>query len=458
LQMSCEISPNAVDNRKSHNDSCGAHSGIALQPATEGERPRLASKLWIPLVILTMRATTLACKFGLALLIARQLDLVSLGIFGLAAGVTTIVPVLISLGMVHVIMRDAVTLPLVKLIDHLQQYWLFTVLVYALLLVLVAIGSITFDVSWLFTLVMAITLLEHLGNDIFQLLTNLNRPVVANTNAFIRGAAWILIYIPIAILDPHFRSLLALFGFWLAGSGIALLHFAWTARRWPWKPASLFSLQMSWIRTTVRKASIVYLSDLSFAGSQQLDRYMVTFFLGLPYAGIYFLYWSAANAVSNLVSITVLQVERPHLIKAYHDSGVLAHRRLVAQGMKATVVASTVLSAITFCVFYLLVPLLKQPAIADYLGALVLIMAGMAMRNVADMGAMALFTAKRDHVMTLTNVAAVVALVLGQIVLLPLAGLYGGGLAMLVAFGVVTLWRHALVFGDIAAERAPVPP
>jgi O-antigen/teichoic acid export membrane protein len=119
--------------------------------------------------------------------------------------------------------------------------------------------------------------------------------------------------------------------------------------------------------------------------------------------------------------------------------------------------ASTVLSAVTFGAFYPLVPLLKQPAVGDYLGALILIMAGMAMRNVADMGAMALFTAKRDYVMTLTNVAAVVALVLAQTVLLPLAGLYGGGLAMLVAFGIVTFWRHRLLFRDPALGRPSTP-
>jgi O-antigen/teichoic acid export membrane protein len=122
--------------------------------------------------------------------------------------------------------------------------------------------------------------------------------------------------------------------------------------------------------------------------------------------------------------------------------------------MRTTVLASLVLSATAFSVFYLLVPLLKQPAVADYLGALVLIMAGMTMRNVADMGAMALFTARRDHLMTLTNIAAVVALVISQIVLLPIAGLYGGGAAILIAFGAIAIWRHWLLFG-VPGVRAP---
>jgi O-antigen/teichoic acid export membrane protein len=423
-------------------------------PIEEALPPLGRTGVTTSLTILCMRASTLACKFGLALVIARYFDLLSLGLFGLAAGAVTIVPVVASLGMVHIIMRDAVTLPLAQLTDHLQHYWLFTISVYALLLALTVTGTVALDASWLWTIVVAIALFEHIGNDAFQLLTNLDRPLLANSNAFIRGAAWVLIYVPLAVWDPDFRSLSILFGFWLAGSVIALLHFAWTTRNWPWKFASLFPFSTGWLRTTIKKSFIVYLSDLSFVASQQSDRYVVTVFMGLPYAGIYFLYWSVANAVSTLVT-TMLQVRRPHLIKAFRDGGAPAHRRLASESMRATVLASLVLSAIAFSAFYLLVPLLKQPAVANYLGALVLIMAGMTMRNVADMGAMALFTARRDNLMTLTNIAAVVALVISQIVLLPIAGLYGGGAAILIAFGAIAIWRHWLLFGA-PGVRAPV--
>jgi O-antigen/teichoic acid export membrane protein len=68
---------------------------------------------------------------------------------------------------------------------------------------------------------------------------------------------------------------------------------------------------------------------------------------------------------------------------------------------------------------------------------------------------MALFTARRDNLMTLTNIAAVVALVISQIVLLPIAGLYGGGAAILIAFGAIAIWRHWLLFGA-PGVRAPV--
>jgi O-antigen/teichoic acid export membrane protein len=402
--------------------------------------------LFASALILGMRACTLACKLALVVVIGRYLHLPSLGMFGLASGAVALGPVLVGLGMVHVIMRDAVTLPLAQLTDHLRYYWCFTSLVYALLLVLAVLAVITLGVSWLFALVVAIMWLDHIGNDVFQLLSNLERPLLANINAFIRGALWTLIYVPAAILIPNMRSLPAVLGFWLAGSFFAFVQFAWIARLWPWQQDFSLWVGADWIKKTIRNAFVIYLSDLSFVAGQQLDRYIVTAFLGLEFTGIYFLYWSTANAVSMFVSIGVLQIQRPRLIKAHHEGGV-AHRKLVARVLRTTALASLAFGIILGAAFYLALPLINQPSVADHLGALVLIMAGMAVRNVADAGAMGLFTARRDRIMTISNAAAVLSLVVSQVVLLPLAGLYGAGLAILAAFSAMVGWRHVLLFG-----------
>jgi O-antigen/teichoic acid export membrane protein len=406
------------------------------------------------IVILALRSTTLAAKFGLAIFLGRYLDLSSLGLFGLATGAVILGPSVLGLGIVTIIMRDAVVLPLEQLTDQLRHYWTLTTSVYALVLVMTIAVAASLNATWVWALVVIIMLCEHFGNDVFQLLSNLERPLLANTNAFLRGAAWILIYIPLALADPNLQSLPAVFGFWLAGSMTALLQFAWVSRKWPWRSSLMLPFNMSWVKATIKKAFKLYISDLSFVASLQLDRYVVTAFLGLQLAGIYFLYWSVANAVSTLVSTSVLQIARPQLIKAYQEGGVPAHRQLVRACLKTTAQTSVAFSLAAALAFYFLLPFLKQPAVGDYLGALGLVVAGMAMRNIADVGAMSLFTARRDHLTMLTNVAGIAGLLLCQVVLLPFAGLYGAGAAILIAFAALALWRHLLLFGTSALAAA----
>lgn len=424
-------------------------SGLAFR---KGFIPPLLGKFLITsFIFVVMRASTIASKFGLAIFIGRYLDLSSLGLYGLAAGAVAIGPVVISMGMVHSIMREAVTLNAGQLTNNLRHYWCFTTATYALMLVSAVLVTVAFGLPELWSLVIVIMLFEHIGNDVFQLLSNLERPVLANTNAFLRGAAWILVYIPIAIWEPAFRSITVLFEFWLAGSVAALLVFVWATRSWPWKRAFLLPFEPAWITAKIKSAFILYISDLSFIASQYLDRYLVTLFLGLRLAGVYFLYWSAANAVSTFVSIAVFQIQRPRLIKAYHDSGTPTHRQLSTSFMRTTILATVAFSTATGCAFYILLPYLKQPAVADYLAAFWLIMAGMALRNIADFGSMALFTSHRDRVMTLTNVSAAVVLTVAQGLLLPAAGLYGAGAAILLTFSAMAVWRYKLLFNPSLA-------
>lgn len=417
--------------------------------------PRLIGKgITVSVIILAMRASVMACKFGLAIFVGRYLDLSSLGVYGLSVGAVAIAPVIVGMGMVHVIMREAVTLPISQLTNHLRHYWSFTAFVYALVLVMATILTVTFKTSELWILLIVIMVFEHFGNDVFQLLSNLERPLAANINAFLRGAAWILVYIPIALWNDSFRTLSALFEFWLAGSALAVAVFFLTNLSWPWKAAFALPFELSWIVRTIKNSFLIYISDLSFVASLYIDRYLVTLFLGLDLAGIYFLYWSVASAASNLVSMTVLQLHRPLLIKAHHE-GTDKHRQLSGSFIRTTAWVTVVLGIATGCAFHVLLPLLKQPSIANHLPAFWLIMAALGVRNIADAGAMALFTAHRDRIMTVTNVASVVGLVIAQILLLPLLGLYGAGAAILMTFLGISLWRFQLIFGSPPDLKKP---
>ena len=52
--------------------------------------------IFTSVTILAMRATILACKFGLVIFIGHYLDLTSLGLYGLAAGAVSLGPVMIG--------------------------------------------------------------------------------------------------------------------------------------------------------------------------------------------------------------------------------------------------------------------------------------------------------------------------------------------------------------------------
>jgi hypothetical protein len=80
----------------------------------------LASRFLIVLTIMAMRVSVTGSRFALAIFIAQYLDLSTLGLYGLATGAIAVVPVLINIGMNHVLMRDAVTASAAELTDSLR--------------------------------------------------------------------------------------------------------------------------------------------------------------------------------------------------------------------------------------------------------------------------------------------------------------------------------------------------
>jgi O-antigen/teichoic acid export membrane protein len=405
--------------------------------------PPPVSRFLAILIVTAMRASVMGSKFALAIFIAHYLDLTSLGWYGLAAGAIAIVPQVVGIGMNHILMRAAVTASAAELTNSLRHYWSFMTSVYVVLLTLAVLLKVVFGTSALWILIIAVMFFEHIGNDVFYLFSNLQHHLSANANAFLRGAAWILVYIPLAIWEPNLRTLSHLFGSWLA---------SWS---WPWKAAFSLPFKLPVITATIRKSFVFYVSDLSFIASQYIDRYLVTLFLGIKVAGIYFLFWTVANAANTFLALVLQQSQRPLLINAYSVGGLSAHCQLAWRFMQTTVFATAALSLAIGFAFQILSPWLGQPSLAAHWSAFWLIVAGMALRYLADFGAMGLFTSHRDRLTSLTNVVSVCVLVIAQTLFLPLAGLHGAGGAILITSVGIALWRYRLLFGSSLANPEP---
>lgn len=411
----------------------------------------------VVMMVMSMRAAVMGSKFALAIFIAHYLDLSSLGVYGLATGAIAIVPVSVNIGMNHLLMRAAVNANLEELVRSLWQYFSFVSAIYILLLAIATVSAVMFGVASIWILLVAVIYLEHVGNDVFYLLSNRQRHLAANVIAFVRGAAWIAVYMPLAIAYPDMRTLSCLFAAWLIGGIISMMLFAWICRFWPWK-AFAGRFRVSFVIETVRQSYLFYVSDLSFVASQYIDRYLVTLFLGIKAAGVYFLFWTVANATTTFLGLVLQQKQRPLLIQAYAKGGIAAHRQLAWRFMQISAVATLALSVAITSAFQAALPWLGQTMLAGHLSVLWLIVTGMAVRYMADFGAMALFSSHEDRLMTITNVVSVIALVCAQLVLLPTAGLHGAGAAILLTSTGVLVWRYWSLFGSPAQSRPDADP
>lgn len=400
------------------------------------------------LLIAGMRFATLGIKFVLTLFIAHQLGLEALGLYGLITGVTIILPTLASMGLISLVAREMVTQTLPELTRSMRHYATVVGAFYGAVLLPVAIvAGIYTDHLWLSLATLVLTVFEHANNDAFSMLINRKRALLANVLFFIRAGGWMFVYIPLAYAVPALASIPVLMGFWFAALVVSLSVFAYSTRTWPWLEHRHERARHTWVwfKSYAPRSAKFLLSDLSNAGGQYADRYLITAFLGLQFTGIYVLFWSITNAVYNLVNTGTLQINRPHLIEARHKGDEVAFKAVFRRMTIGSLGMAAGLGLAGAVVFPFLLPYLQRPLAESYVPVLWILLVSLMIRTGFDLLGNLLYATGRDKSLVATNMSILPLTVVSNLLLLPWLGIYGAALAAVVTQCGVMLARIGVI-------------
>ncbi|MGN6311949.1 MAG: lipopolysaccharide biosynthesis protein [Xanthobacteraceae bacterium] len=396
------------------------------------------------LTIMGLRGLSLAAKFALTLFIAKFIGLDTLGVYGLVAGAAVIFPTVAGLGLIRILSRNAVTQQLDEVTQVFRRYWGVQGAIYGLIGV-VGLGiGVYLQEAALVSIVLAIVFLEHVNNDLFVLLNHLLRPLLANVLMFIRTAAWICVYMIFAILFPSLRNLHALLLFWIGGGLLAIAGFAFAASDWPWLNATPGSGYKDWLLHHFKASRTLYVNDIVNTVAQYLDRYLVSLFMGLEFTGVYVLFWSIGNALSNLVDTGIVQVSGPKLIDAHarQDRSYWGlYRRLLVHAVAIAIM----LAVATGILVDIAIPYLNRPLVADWMPVLWLVLLGFVLRVVYEVQGTVFYSRYKDSFTLFSGLFVIVLSIFANVTLIPTFALNGAACAIIVSYGAGIVARHMMI-------------
>ena len=372
------------------------------------------------LLIMALRVFSMGTKFLLTLFLARYLGLAELGQFGLITGVIMLTPLVVSMGLQNALSRDMVGIAAPQVTAKLKSYWQLMLALYIVLLLGVALaGALLPQLAGLAGLVWAMTVTEHISQDIYTYLVSQQRQLAANAMLFIKNAASPLAFMVAAYLWPQVRDIPTLLTFLILGNLVPVIYFTRIALNWPWKTAH----NPEKLTHSIWTARYLFVSDLSLALTQYADRFLIVMFLGLEAAGIYIFFWQIGSAVFSLVGTSILQIYKPKLIHAHKQRNDTAY----AQAMKSAALSSlSVVSimaigaggALTFVLPYV------KPELVAYPALMWIILAGTIIRTLSTLVGFNLYARRKDK----RYAAIVLVTSLGACAATGLVLLTGGGL------------------------------
>ncbi|MDQ8729366.1 hypothetical protein [Bradyrhizobium sp. LHD-71] len=382
------------------------------------------------LTLFGLRAGMTGSKFLLAIYTARYLSLSDLGIYGLLVGSTIIVPAVAGLGLTDWIVRRIVELPLAQALPLVASRSALTLLIHLIGQPLVLLGFILAGRPIPLTLALlcgAILLMETLATEISDVLIARRRIFLANWLNFLRQGLWPLPVIALGLLVPETRSLNMLLAFWCAALVLTcLILVCLLLRQGRWR---YVQLQGHMLLGALRGSFLLYIRDISGTVSAFADRFLISLFLGLELSGVYSLFWSIANVVHSLVVFSVVQTRIASLITAAKERTGAEFRALERQ-LQITASGWAVLFAGGVAALTpFLVSFLDRPLMNDYLPVFWLILLATLVRIAADSYGFAIYAFHRDRAIAVIAVCGALTSAALNLVLTPLAGLWGSALA-----------------------------
>lgn len=419
--------------------SSGRNSGVILEVA-------FMQKLFL----MALRGVGLVSKFLLTLYVAKFLGVADLGLYGLAVGLTSSIPAILGLGLNGPSFRGVVGIDIASALSIATTRLSVTLAVHLFVQPFIIFATLmtTQSVSPVVAICIGLIVFgEHVSADMHGLLISRNRIALANIILFLRGGAWPVVYMSLGLVDSSIKTIEALVIIWLI-----FIVLSWTpalfilTRGGGWRFCFFDRL---WLKNSLRSVIPFYIFDIGAAGSQYVDRFIITFILGVEAAGVFTFFWSMVNAINSLVIFGIIQPYSPKLISSARigDDSRFSHtaRSLVREAF----LWSSGMCAAVFAITPVFLNFIERP---EFDGNYILygtICVAMIVRVSADCLHSVLYAKHKDIRMALVALLAMFFSALSNVILIGIFGLLGAGYAMLATSVLLLIMRRFAIRGLI---------
>lgn len=392
-----------------------------------------------------LRLAGLSMRMGLALFMARFMSFTDIGVFALLVGLTGLLPGAAGLGLAYFVNREIIGMESGRALVLARDRLIVTAFCGAL-------AAIAFAVVARSNLVIlpanlwvcgALIILEMIGFDLHLLLIARHRTTTANFLLFLRSAFWIPVFMTAGYAIPSLLNIKGLTAIWLGG---LLLYAAITAivlRRALLNP-SLWttSFDSRWLKKTLPGSMTIWLSDFALALGQYIDRFIISSVVGIAAVGVYYFYFSIANAAFLVVQSATTQPYMPKLRQAF-NSQCDQFTAEVDRYFKKITLSGCVIFFMVGCGTFILVSLLSRQELSESLPVIVILLVGMMGRTVYDYLAIIDYITERDKRFVGFNISSFVVTVAAVAVAAKMLGVVGAALgvaAAMISFAGTRWW------------------
>jgi len=303
-----------------------------------------------------LRITTLGTRFVFIIALAKFLDPVEVGLYGLYTASIGYALYFVGLDFYAYVTREILSYPRTDRGHIIKAQAALSGCLYVIVLPVSTYLLIWTDTPTLLIWCFApILILEHFNQEISRLLIALSRQLTASIVLFFRQGSWAIAAVVLMGLNSESRSLGVVLVLWIVAGFVAALLGAWAVFRLNmggWRVA----VNWQWVRRGIITSLGFLVATIALRSIQTFDRYWLELLGGLELVGAYVLFMGIAGTLLTLLDAGVFAFTYPDLIRHNLQERHDLARALIRKAMLQTVGVIAVFAVVSLIALpYLLV-------------------------------------------------------------------------------------------------------
>jgi O-antigen/teichoic acid export membrane protein len=407
-------------------------------------------------VSLGLRLASLAGKLILSLYMGKVFALRELGLYGLAFSAVMLAIVLLGFRIDYVVSREIASFDE----ERQRRVGAAAAVLFAgsfLVAAPLAVGALWLSgvgaSTTFIALLLALCGIEAYANYLYTVTISLKRPALANALFFIRSGLWTFPAMLVSWLSPDLRTVEFILGCWLAGTSASVALNLVVLRRQLIGPLRPGGFDWAEIRHATSTGLMIWLGSVAVTLGAYIDRYVLAGALSLDDVGVATFYGSFTSAVLTLVQSATTTITLPSLIAHFDGRAMAPFRREMARTERMAALLCLIILFGLALAMWLIIGLLGKAQLVSAYPIFLLLLLATLIRTHAETLYTGLFVVRAHRAIWVGNVAFLLVSIAANFLLIPRLGLYGFGLANIVAAIALMSWRWVMFSHQ--ARRSP---
>lgn len=277
-----------------------------------------------------------------------------------------------------------------------------------------------------------LTITEHLSQELFRIYIAIEKVTLANILFFLRTGTWswgISLYL--LLKENSNVTLFNILMFWLVFSFISvIIGFCFVPNI---KNFNKEKIDKKFVREGFKVALLMFVSTIFLKITEYSDRYFINYFLGKKELGIYAFYFQVSNIINVVIFTLYISYAYPKILKIVYGKNLIELKKEKKKLTNNTLIIILISLFLSFTILPYVLDFVGKSELTVRISIVYILIFASLFFNLSFSSHFVLVAEEKEKLIIKASVAACFFNLFFNVILLPILGIYGSAIALLIS-------------------------